>query len=91
MMTDTVDYGELKTEWRMIRLVFPGALFSFKPDMALGSTTLGWLLAALGHLLLIGIVTRYRLTKERCKASRGQTRSAARCCIRLMKSPAGQA
>jgi len=49
MMSDTVEYGELKTGRRVTGLVFSGALFCLKIGMAVGGALLGWVLASYGY------------------------------------------
>ncbi|WOH36156.1 glycoside-pentoside-hexuronide (GPH):cation symporter [Thalassotalea fonticola] len=49
MMTDTVDYGELKTGERMTAFTFSGSLFILKLGMSVAGAIAGWILAFYGY------------------------------------------
>lgn len=49
MYTDTADYSELKTGRRATGLIMSASLFALKLGVALGASTLAWLLAAYGY------------------------------------------
>ena len=49
MMTDTVDYGEVKTGKRMTAFTFSGSLFILKLGMSVAGAVAGWLLAFYGY------------------------------------------
>ncbi len=49
MMTDTVDYGELKTGTRLTAFTFSGSLFVLKLGMSVAGAVAGWILAFYGY------------------------------------------
>ncbi len=50
MMSDTVDYGEVKYGKRLTGISFAGTLFVLKLGLALSGAAIGWALAAYGYV-----------------------------------------